>query len=41
MDTQAIFSLQFALSLVAWGVVVSFPMGTLMVGRERHEALLW
>jgi hypothetical protein len=41
MDDQAIFGLQFFLSLVAWGVTVGFVLGPWLAEKSRHQALLW
>ncbi|MEE8107432.1 MAG: hypothetical protein V3T86_17995 [Planctomycetota bacterium] len=41
MDTQAIFGLQFLLSLIAWGVVVGLLPSRWLAQKPRHEALLW
>ncbi len=41
MDTQAIFGLQFLLSLLAWGVIVGFLLSPRLAKLPQHEALLW
>ena len=41
MDTQAIFLLQFLMSLVAWGVVAALLLGPWLAHKPWHEALLW
>ncbi len=41
MDTQAIFGLQFLLSLVAWGVIVGVILSPRLAKLPRHEALMW
>ena len=40
MDTQAIFLLQFVLSLVAWSAVAAFVLSPRLTGKPLHEALL-
>ena len=41
MDTQAIFGLQFVLSLVAWGVVAGMFLSPWLALKSRREALMW
>ena len=41
MDVQAIFGLQFLLSLVVWSVIAAFLLAPWLNGKPRHEALLW
>ncbi len=41
MDAQAIFGLQFLLSLLAWGVIAGFLLSPWLAKLPRHEALLW
>ncbi len=41
MDVQAIFGLQFVLSLVAWGVTARFYLSPWLVKLPQHQALLW
>ncbi len=41
MDIQAIFGLQFLLSLLAWGVIVGFLLSPWLAKLPQHEALLW
>ena len=41
MDVDAIFGLQFLLSLVAWGVAFSFLLSPLLASRPEREALMW
>ena len=41
MDIQAIFGLQFLLSLLVWSVIVGFLLGPRLARLPRHEALLW
>ena len=41
MDTQAIFGLQFLLSLLAWGVIAGLLPSRWLSQKPRHEALLW
>lgn len=40
MNTQAIFGLQFVLSLVVWGFAVGVLLRPWLAGRTRREALL-
>jgi hypothetical protein len=41
MDTQAIFLLQFSLSLVAWSLVVGLLLGPWREKLSRNDMLLW
>ena len=41
MDIQAIFGLQFLLSLLAWGVIAKFLLSPWLAKLPQHEALLW
>ena len=41
MDAQAIFGLQFLLSLVAWGVTACFLLNPWLARLPQREALLW
>ncbi len=41
MDIQAIFGLQFLLSLLAWGVIAGFLLSPRLAKLPQHEALLW
>ncbi len=41
MDIQAIFGLQFLLSLVVWGVVARFLLSPRLARLPQYEALLW
>ena len=41
MDTQAIFGLQFLLSVVAWGLIVGLLPSRWLARKPLHEALLW
>ncbi len=41
MSIDAIFGLQFMLSLLAWGVIVGFLLGPWLAKLPRHQALLW
>ena len=41
MDIQAIFGLQFLLSLLAWGVIARFLLSPWLAKLSQHEALLW
>ncbi len=41
MSVEAIFGLQFLLSLLAWGVVARFLLSPWLAKLPRHEALLW
>ncbi len=41
MDVQAIFGLQFLLSLVVWGVIFGYLLVPLLARRPANEALVW
>ncbi len=41
MDTQAIFGLQFLLSLVVWGVIAKWLLTPWLEKKSPHEALFW
>ncbi len=41
MDTQAIFGLQFVLSLVVWGVIAKSLLAPWLEKKSPHEALFW
>ena len=41
MDTQAIFGLQFFLSLVVWGVIAKWSLTPWLEKKSPHEALYW
>ena len=41
MDTQAIFGLQFALSLVAWAVIAKTLLTPWLKTKSRNEVLFW
>ena len=41
MDVQAIFGLQFLLSLVVWSVIVGSLLGPWLARQPAHESLLW
>ena len=41
MDVQAIFGLQFVLSVVAWSVIAGFFLTPWLAGKTLHESLLW
>ncbi len=41
MDTQAIFGLQFFLSLVVWGMIGKWLLAPWLEKKSPHEALLW
>ena len=41
MDIQAIFGLQFLLSLLAWSVLARFLLSPWLAKLPRHEVLLW
>jgi hypothetical protein len=41
MDVQAIFGLQFVLSLVVWSVILSFLAVPRLARMDRRDALLW
>ena len=40
MDVQAIFGLQFLLSLLAWGTLVGFLLNAWFASKPLHQALL-
>ncbi len=41
MDTQAIFGLQFLLSLIVWGVIAKCLVSPWLAAKRVHEALFW
>lgn len=41
MDTQAIFLLQFLLSLTAWSITAMLLVSPWLATRSQHEALMW
>ena len=41
MDTQAIFGLQFLLSLVVWGLIAKWLLTPWLDSKPRREALFW
>ena len=41
MDVEAIFGLQFLLSVVAWGLIASFLLSPWLAKLPQREALLW
>ncbi len=41
MDTQAIFGLQFFLSLVVWGLIAKWLMTPWLERQSSHQALFW
>ena len=41
METQAIFGLQFVLSVVAWAVVVGFLLRPWLAAQDLRDALVW
>ncbi len=41
MDIQAIFGLQFLLSLLAWGVIARFLLSPWLAKLPQRQALLW
>ncbi len=41
MDTQAIFGMQFVLSLVVWGVIAKYLLVPWLGTKSIHEALFW
>ncbi len=41
MSIDAIFGLQFLLSLLAWGVIAGFLLSPRLAKLPQHEALLW
>ncbi len=41
MDTQAIFGLQFFLSLVVWGLIAKWLLAPWLEKKSQHDALFW
>lgn len=41
MDVQAIFGLQFLLSLVVWGALAKWLLAPWLANKAPHEALFW
>ena len=41
MDTEAIFGLQFLLSIVVWGVIAKCLLSPWLAVKSTHEALFW
>ena len=41
MDTQAIFGLQFILSLVVWGLIAKWLVAPSLAKMPQHQALFW
>ena len=41
MDTQAIYGLQFVLSLVVWGVIAKLLLAPWLATKSAHEGLFW
>ena len=41
MDVEAIFGLQFLLSVVAWGLIARFLLSPWLATLTQREALLW
>ena len=41
MDTQAIFGLQFVLSLIVWGLIARWLLAPWLERKSPHEALFW
>ncbi len=41
MDTQAIFGLQFLLSLVVWSLIAKWLLAPWLEKKSPHEALFW
>lgn len=41
MDVQAIFGLQFVMSLVVWGLIAKWLLAPWLEKMSRHEALFW
>ncbi len=41
MDTQAIFGLQFILSLVVWGLIAKWLVAPWLAKMPQHQALFW
>ena len=41
MDTQAIFGLQFVMSLVVWGLIAKWMLAPWLAKLPHHQALMW
>ena len=41
MDTQAIFGLQFVMSLVVWGLIAKWLLAPWLEKMAQHQALFW
>ncbi len=41
MDTQAIFGLQFVMSLVVWGLIAKWLLAPWLAKMPPHDALFW
>ena len=41
MDTQAIFGLQFVMSLVVWGLIAKWLLVPWLAKMTQHQALFW
>jgi hypothetical protein len=41
MDTQAIFGLQFVMSLVVWGLIAKWLLAPWLEKKSPHNALFW
>ena len=41
MDTQAIFGLQFVLSLLVWGLIAKWLLAPRLEKMPQHQALFW
>ena len=41
MDTQAIFGLQFVMSLVVWGLIAKWLLAPWLAKMPSHDALFW
>ncbi len=41
MDTQAIFGLQFVMSLVVWGLIAKWLLAPWLAKMPQHQALFW
>ena len=41
MDTQAIFGLQFVMSLVVWGLIAKWLVAPWLAKLVQHQALFW
>ncbi len=41
MDTQAIFGLQFVMSLVVWGLIAKSLLAPWLAKMPQHQALFW